>query len=98
ENTAYTVEDYPYGFRLRCKIRYWIEYSVKKGFRFCSQTSSHKASGLVWNKPKKGTYSLIMMVMFLDSETGYVEHRAISQYENIEQCKAFKEKYADCLT
>lgn len=23
--TAYVVDDYPYGFRLRCKIRYWIE-------------------------------------------------------------------------
>jgi hypothetical protein len=24
--TAYLVEDYPYGFRLRCQIRYWLEY------------------------------------------------------------------------
>jgi hypothetical protein len=22
--TAYLVEDYPYGRRLRCRIRYWI--------------------------------------------------------------------------
>jgi hypothetical protein len=37
-DTAFVVDDYPYGFRLRTKIRYWIE--TKKGFgqRFCSQT------------------------------------------------------------
>ena len=29
EKTAYVVEDYPYGFRLRTTIRYWVE--TKKG-------------------------------------------------------------------
>jgi hypothetical protein len=37
--TAYVVEDYPYGFRLRCKIRYWLEFKAKKGFRLVSQTT-----------------------------------------------------------
>jgi len=31
--TAYLVDDYPYGFRLRCKIRYWLEYKRGQGFR-----------------------------------------------------------------
>jgi hypothetical protein len=29
QETAYLVDDYPYGFRLRCKIRYWLEYQPK---------------------------------------------------------------------
>jgi len=36
------VEDYPYGFRLRCKIRFWLEYAPKRGFRFVSQTTNPK--------------------------------------------------------
>ena len=30
-DTAFVVNDYPYGFRLRCKIRYWLEYAKGKG-------------------------------------------------------------------
>ena len=51
--TAYLVDDYPYGFRLRCKIRYWVEYVPKKGYRMVSQTTNPKiADREVWNKPK----------------------------------------------
>jgi hypothetical protein len=50
--TAYVVNDYPYGYTLRCTIRYWLEYQPKKGFRLWSQTSNPKRPGLVWNKPK----------------------------------------------
>ena len=49
--TAYTVDDYPYGFRLRCKIRYWLEYTPKRGVRLWSQTTNPKRPGEVWNKP-----------------------------------------------
>lgn len=44
EASAYVVNDYPYGFRLRCKIRYWLEHSLKKGTRFCSQTTNPKVN------------------------------------------------------
>ncbi len=27
--TAYVVEDYPYGYTLRCTIRYWLETATK---------------------------------------------------------------------
>jgi hypothetical protein len=56
EATAYTIADYPYGFRLRCQKRYWVE-TTKQGQRVCEQTSNPKCAGLVWNKPKKSTYS-----------------------------------------
>jgi hypothetical protein len=29
--TAYSVENYPYGFRLKCTIRYWLEYKPGQG-------------------------------------------------------------------
>lgn len=56
EATAYVVDDYPYGFRLRCKIRYWIERKAKNGDRFVSQTTNPKLSYEKWNAPKASTY------------------------------------------
>lgn len=47
--TAYVVQDYPYGFRLRCQIRYWLEFKAGKGVRLVSQTSNPKVAGLVWS-------------------------------------------------
>jgi hypothetical protein len=70
-DSAYVVDDYPYGFRLRCKIRYWIETAAKGGAkgrqRFMSQTTNPKRAEEVWNKPKGSTYSA-MAVMYLDGD------------------------------
>lgn len=63
EETAYVVDGYPYGFRLRTTIRYWIETAKNKDQRFVSQTKNPKTGQ--WNKPKRGTYSSIV-VMGLD--------------------------------
>ena len=41
--TALLVNDYPYGFHLRCKIRYWLEYRRGHGYRLCSQTTDARA-------------------------------------------------------
>ncbi len=76
QETAYVVDDYPYGYTLRCSIRYWIETSPKFGDRFCSQTINPKKSGEVWNKPKKSTYYK-MMFMYKDAEKGHVNWNAI---------------------
>lgn len=69
--TAFVVSDYPYGFRLRCQIRYWIERKPGKGSRFCSQTSNPKKSSLVWNAPKCSTYSDIVL-MVEDPSNGHI--------------------------
>lgn len=69
--TAYVVNDYPYGFRLRCKMRYWIE-RTKKGERFCSQTTNPKRVDEVWNKPKKSTYCALMC-MYQNNIEGHKE-------------------------
>ncbi len=92
--TAYVIDDYPYGFRLRCKIRYWIEYKPKFGFRLVSQTSNPKKPGLVWNKPNAGTYSPFGMAMFLDPETGHVHHAGL-HYTDATEAVAWRDKYGE---
>ena len=91
--TAYVVEDYPYGFRLRCKIRYWIEFKAKKGFRFVSQTTNPKRPGEVWNKPKASTYSLFGGAMYLD-ENEHVQFSGLNEYASGAEATAWQEKFA----
>ena len=71
-----TNDDYPYG-RLRCTIKFWLEFNPKKGFRFCSQTVNPKTGRI--NNPKKSTYSDII-IMGVD-DNGYTKQRAYSFYE-----------------
>jgi hypothetical protein len=94
--TAYVVADYPYGFRLRCKIRYWIEYKAKKGFRFVSQTTNPKRPGEVWNKPKASTYALIGGAMFLD-ENEHVQWSGLNEYSGGAEAKAWAEKFGEAV-
>jgi hypothetical protein len=91
--TAYVVDDYPYGFRLRCKIRYWLEYHPKRGFRLVSQTTNPKR-GNVWNKPKASTYARFGGCMFLDDD-GHVQWQGLSEYSSGAEAKAFSDKYRE---
>lgn len=84
QEKSFVVENYPYGFTLRTKIRYWIE-SNKKGDRFISQTLNPKTN--LWNKPKASTYSNIV-VLCLD-EKGYTTCRGLSYYSKPEDLEAF---------
>jgi hypothetical protein len=93
--TALVVNDYPYGFRLRCKIRYWIEANKRKGMRFVSQTTNPKVPGEVWNKPKASTYTGFM-VMYRD-EQGHIQHDALHLCDGPEAHCRFK-GYAEQLT
>jgi hypothetical protein len=90
--TAYVVDDYPYGFRLRCKIRYWLEFKPKKGFRLVSQTTNPKRPGEVWNKPKASTYFLFGGAMYLN-EDGHVTWSGLSEYSSGAEAKAWQETY-----
>lgn len=91
--TAYVVNDYPYGFRLRCQIRYWLEYAPKRGFRFVSQTTNPKR-GNVWNKPKASTYCRFGGCMYLDDE-GHVHWAGLTEYSDGAEAKAFADKYGE---
>lgn len=98
--TAYIIEDYPYGFRLRCKQAVWIEEckkGAKKGeFRLVTRTTNPKAAGEVWNKPKTGTYSRFLL-MGLNDE-GHVVTTGFSDYCPTDQVKAFFSTYKDVMT
>ncbi len=89
--TAYLVEDYPYGFRLRCRIRYWLEFNPKHGFRLWSQTSNPKRGG-VWNKAKASTYMRFGGAMYLNEE-GHVTWSGLSEYSDGAEGAAWREKY-----
>jgi hypothetical protein len=96
--TAYVVDDYPYGFRLRCSIRYWLEYKKSHGYRFVSQTSNPKKPGTVWNKPKAGTY-VPFAVMVLDTENHVTYHSAqAGGWTEDATLDAIIEHYAPALT
>jgi hypothetical protein len=92
--TAHTVEDYPYGFRLRCKMRHWLDFSPKHGFRHVSQTSNPKRPGLVWNKPKAGTYSRFGAALYLD-DAEHVHSAGLSEYCTGAEAKAWSDKWRD---
>jgi len=93
-DTAYVVDDYPYGFRLRCKIRYWIEYKKGHGFRIVSQTSNPKRPGLVWNKPKAGTYARFGAALYLDDQ-GHVQGACLGEYSSGKEASDWRGKYGE---
>lgn len=93
EDTAYLVLDYPYGFKLRCSIRYWLESHPIKGFRFVSQTTNPK-KGNVWNSPKKSTYSLLAACMYLD-ENNHVKWTSIHEYTSAEYFLTFLQNFPE---
>lgn len=91
--TAYVVDDYPYGFKLRCKIRYWIEKATKGKcagqYRFCSQTLNPKTGN--WNKPKYSVYTA-WMCLEKDDQTGYISNKAIGYHSQVELINKFLEE------
>ncbi len=88
QETAYLVEDYPYGRRLRCKIRYWVETATKGAKRgqqrMVSQSTDPRRDNEVWNKPdttSRGGYSL-MTFMYVNGD-GHVKPCSVSEYDLI---------------
>lgn len=88
EETAYLIADYPYGFRLRCQKKVWLEYRAGKGYRLVSRTSNPKKAGLVWNKPDLSTYSAVAANLFLD-DNGHCHHIGISGWEDLVKLEKF---------
>lgn len=86
--TAFVVADYPYGFTLRCQIRYWLEYKRGHGVRLMSQTTNPKRPGIVWNKPKGSTYCRFGGAMFLD-ENDHVQWSGMTEYGDAAEAEAW---------
>ena len=80
--TAYVVDDYPYGFRVRTKIRYWMETATKGAsrnkVRLVSSTLNPNTGR--WNKPKASTYADAGW-MYLDHRNGHVAWWSLSYYD-----------------
>lgn len=87
--TAYKIDDYPYGFRLRTSIFYWMETTPKKGDRFCTATLNPKTGRM--NAPKKSTYSNLGF-MWLDSNN-HVKWGGFTLYSKKESIEKFVADY-----
>jgi hypothetical protein len=99
--TAFVVADYPYGFRLRCKVRYWLEYKTGHGYRLVSQTTNPKRTDAeVWNKPKASTYcELAVMVQMPANEKGIEEVSwiGLNVYTVAESLEEFVQAHGEAL-
>ena len=67
-DNAVTVEDYPWGYKLRTKRKYWIE-TTKRGDRLCYQTLNPKTDK--WCAVKKSTYAGIKVLY--ENEDGHIK-------------------------
>ena len=90
QDTAYLVDDYPYGRTVRCRIRYWMEHDARKGWRFCSQTEHPK--NLRWNAPKRSTYAMLGMCMYLD-ENNHVQCARLTEFSSAVEVASFVERF-----
>lgn len=59
------VDNYPWGFRLKTKKRYWVETN-KRGSRFMSCTLNPKTNK--WCKPKASIYEPVMVMTSEEKE------------------------------
>lgn len=86
EESAFIIENYPFGFKLRCKKRVWLEVN-SKGTRMISRTTNPKKSLEVWNAPKMSTYSIAGALYQIDEsdskpdEIGHVHWAGVSMYD-----------------
>jgi hypothetical protein len=94
--TAYIVEDYPYGFTLRCKMRCWVETRKGFGMRYVTQTTNPKRPVETWNKPKAGTYSGLV-VMYRDESNGHIECDGLHSSTGPDNFVRFHDEYYDQL-
>jgi len=88
--TAYLIADYPYGRKLRCQRRVWVNYSPRHGYCFVAQTTNPKTGR--WNKEHKGTYHEVAMALYLD-EQEHVQSMAVGTYGDASHALAFAKSF-----
>jgi len=96
--TAHVIEDWPYG-RHRTQNRFWVETATKGAKkhqqRVVNQTLNPKTGR--WNKPKRGTYSHVV-VMFIDHDNSdHIGFKALSPYSSEDDIRSFAERFASAL-
>lgn len=85
EENALIVDNYPYGYKKTLK-KFWIE-TTKRGDRLNGMTLNPKTQQ--WNKPKKSTYSDLMVLVRNDIGhiktyswgTAYTEEESLNKFE-----------------
>ena len=76
-DSAFEVDGYPWGFRLKTKVRYWIE-TTNKGDRFVKCTLNPKTNK--WCKEKKSTYKAVMvMTKEVKDQKTFISYISISR-------------------
>ena len=75
--SAHVATNYPYG-RLRCEMRFWIEYKPGKGFRECMRSKNPKNG--TWNKTHVETYHE-GLINYVEAETGHIKFARFSFYD-----------------
>ena len=94
--TAAIVDDYPYGFRLRCKKAYWVETSESHGQRLVTRTTNPKKRGEVWNKPHAETYRMAV-VLYRETSTGYIKDVSLGTFADAGDIEKFLADYGSVL-
>ena len=95
-DTAIEVDNYPWGFRLKTKVKYWIE-SNNRGDRFIKQTLNPKTDE--WCNPKKSTYSEVMIMTTEEKENKtFVHYDSVSSFSKIEEISLFENTHKEHLT
>jgi hypothetical protein len=94
--TAYQIDSYPYGHRLRCKRRVWVEHTQRYGQRFVYCTTNPKVRLTEkWNTPHTDTYNLaVVLYRDLDDE-GHIKAAKLHSVWDIENTCKFLDKYGE---
>lgn len=92
QDTAYHVGDYPYGFKLRTNIYYWVEFRVGKGYRFRAVTRNPKNGKM--NKPKYSTYACVLGFMYLNIKD-HVMWECVHEYTPAKDIVSFLTRFPD---
>ena len=80
------VSNYPWGFKLKTKRKYWIESNKTQGDRLCFCTLNPKTKK--WCAVKKSTYNAVELLYIADN--GYIKSDGIYKYGvNEEKIKNF---------
>lgn len=93
EETAYLIADYPYGFKLRCQMKVWLEYREGKGYRMVTRTSNPKKPG-TWNKEKASTYCATAGNLYLDDEN-HIHWKGLVGWEKREVLEQFLQDFPE---
>jgi len=93
--SAYEIGDYPFGRRLRCKRRVWVEHAQRYGQRFVYRTTNPKKRGEVWNTPHADTYNLAVVLYRDLADEGHIKAAKLHSVWSIESTCKFLDKYGE---